>query len=103
MTKITLVLFWVLWLLDVLAALFGHRELIMGVFGRYAAPTPKYIWLWVILLGAIMAVICGSLYLKNHGRSTAALIVAAIPLVLALPYLLYIGVILISGGKNAWR
>lgn len=103
MSKTTLILFWVLWLLNVLAALMGHREFIMGMFGRYAAPTPKYIALWVGILAIMLAIICISLYLKNHGRSSAAITVVAIPLVLALPYILWIGAVIVMGGKNAWR
>jgi len=96
-----LVLFWVLWLLDVLAALYGHREFIMGVFGQYAAPTAGYILMWTVLLVAILAILFGSVYLKNHSQPTAALIVAAVPVVLSLPFLLYILAIVIA--RPDWR
>lgn len=48
MSKTTLILFWIMWLLDVLMALFGHREFINGVFGRYAAPNFTYKAFWVL-------------------------------------------------------
>ncbi len=102
MSKTTLILFWVFWLLDVLAALFGYREFIGGVFGRYAAASSKYIGLWTVLLIVILLIICGSLYFKNRGQSTAAIIVAVIPLVLALPYALFMAVVMASG-KNSWQ
>jgi len=103
MSKTTLLLFWVFWLLDVLIALLGYREFIGGVFGRYAAPSFKYVALWVTLLLAALLIVCGSLYLKNHDRPSAALTVAAIPLVLALPYVLWLGVAVLSGSKANWR
>jgi len=103
MSKTTLLLFWAAWLLDVLVALLGYREFIGGVFGRYAAPSLKYIALWAALLLAAMLIIWGSLYFKNHDRPAAALIVAAIPLALALPYVLWLGVVMLSGSKTNWH
>ena len=100
MTKITLTLFWVLWLLDVLIVLFGYREFLQGLFGRYAAPTSNYIFIWMVLFIAALLVIGGSLYFKNHGRATIALSVAAAPMVLAVPYLLWLAVILFSGNTR---
>ncbi len=102
MSKTTLISFWVLWLLDVLIALFGYREFIGGIFGRYAAPSSKYVVMWVFLLVAILLVIVGSLYFKNQERSSAAITVAAIPLVLALPYALFLAVVMLSG-KTRWN
>ncbi len=102
MTNNMLLLFWVLWLLDVLAALFGYREFISGVFGRYASASPKYLSLWIPMLIAILLIITGSLYLKNHERPMAAIIVAVMPVVLALPYALFLGALML-GGKNNWR
>ena len=103
MTKTALLLFWAVWLLDVLVALFGYREFLNGLFGRYASPTSKYIGLWVVLLAAALVIIGGSLYLKNQGRSAMALGVAAIPMILALPYLLWLAVVLLSGNNTNWR
>jgi predicted neutral ceramidase superfamily lipid hydrolase len=102
MSKTTLVFFWVIWLLDVLMALFGYREFINGVFGQYAVPSSKYLVLWAVLLVAFLLILFGSLYFKNHERPSAALIVAAIPLVLALPYALFMAAVLISG-NNRWN
>ena len=102
MEKSTLVLFWIMWLIDVLIALLGYREFIGGVFGRYAAPTMKYVTLWVLLLLAMLLLIGGSLYFKNHGKSAVAMSIAAIPLVLALPYALFLAVVMM-GGKNNWQ
>ncbi len=102
MTKTILLLFWLLWLLDVLAALYGYREFINGVFGRYSVSSPKYLSLWIPLLLGIVLIICGSLYFKNHDRPTIALIIAVIPVVLALPYALFLGAMML-GGKNNWR
>jgi hypothetical protein len=101
MTKTTLILFWVLWLLDVLAALYAHREFLTGLFGQYSAPSPTFILMWVALLAVILAILFGSIYFKNHGSPTTALMVAAAPLVLALPYLLWMGMILIM--RPNWR
>ena len=103
MSKTSLLLFWIFWLLDVLIALFGHREFIMGVFGRYSSPSLSYILMWTALLGAGLLIISGSLYLKNHGQLTAALGVAAIPLVLALPYVLWLGVAILGSKSGSWR
>lgn len=103
MTKSTLTLFWALWLLDVLIVLFGYREFIQGVFGQYAAPNSKYISLWLVLFVVAALVIGGSLYFKNHGRSTMALSVAATPLVLALPYILWLVVALLAGKNARWN
>lgn len=103
MTKSTLTLFWMLWLLDVLIVLFGYREFIQGVFGQYAAPNSKYISLWLALFVAAALVIGGSLYLKNQGRSAMALSVAATPLVLALPYILWLVVALLASKNTRWN
>lgn len=103
MTKTTLTLFWVLWLLDVFIALYGYREFIQGVFGRYAAPSRKYISLWIALFVVAAVVIGGSLYLKNEGWISAAFIVAAIPLVLALPYVFWLAIVLLSGKNARWN
>lgn len=97
-----LVFFWVIWHLDVLMALFGYREFIMGVFGRYAAANSSYIMLWTVLILVMLAIISGSVYLKNHDKPSVAMIVAAIPVVLALPYVLWLGALVIFGGNN-WR
>lgn len=102
MSGTTLIWFWVLWLLDVLAALFGFREFMNGAFGRYAITSSKYITLWVSLLTAILLILTGSLYFKNHALPLQAMIVAAIPLVLATPYALFMLAIM-TGGKNRWN
>ncbi len=102
MSKTSLILFWIFWLLDVLLALYGYREFILGVFGQYASPTPKYLGLWVVLLAAGLLILAGGIYLKDHGRTGLALTVVAIPMVLALPYLLYIVSVILLGPKN-WR
>ncbi len=97
-----LVLFWVVWLLDVLIALFGYREFIGGVFGRYASASSKYVLLWVFILIALLLIIGGSLYFKNQERASTAITVAVIPLVLALPYALFLAVVMLSG-KTRWN
>lgn len=102
MSKTTLVLFWVMWLLDVLFALYGYREFIGGVFGRYASPSTRYIALWAGLLLFALLIICGSLYFKNQGNTGTALSIVAIPLVLALPYALYLAAVMI-GSKGKWQ
>ena len=103
MSKTSLILFWSLWLLDVLIALFAYREFMGQFFGRYSGGQPmKFILLWVLILAAIVLVIAGSLYFKNHDRSSAAITVAIIPLILALPYALFLGVLMLSGG-NRWN
>ncbi len=103
MSKTTLILFWVIWLIDVLIALFGYREFITGIFGRYAAPSTKYGLLWVALLLAALLIIGGSLYFKNQGQPATAMSVACIPLVLALPYILWLTVVIVSGKSTNWR
>ncbi len=103
MSKTTLLIFWIIWLIDVLAALFAHREFIVGVFGRYAAPNSKYIFLWTIILCAFLIILYGSIYLKNHGQSKAALTVVSIPVVLALPYLLFLGAVILGGRNTNWH
>lgn len=102
MGKTTLVLFWIMWLLDVLMALFGYSEFMNGLFSRYANPSFKYVTLWVCLLIFILLIIIGSAYFKSHGQPSMAMTVAAIPLVLALPYVLFLAVS-IMGGKNNWH
>lgn len=102
MSKTILLFFWIMWLLDVLMALYGYNEFLMGVFGRYASPTGKYYGIWIVLLLFILLVICGSVYFKNHNQNFLALALAAIPLLLALPYLLFLGTMML-GGKNNWR
>lgn len=102
MSNTMLLFFWIVWLLDVLIALFGYREFIGSVFGRHASASPKYLTLWLAMLAAILLVIMGSLYFKNHGRPSAALTVVVIPLVLALPYSLFLGGLMLSG-KNRWN
>ncbi len=103
MSKTSLTLFWVIWLIDVLIALYGYREFIQGVFGQYAAPNSKYITLWIVLLVVALLVIGGSLFFKNQGNTTMAFSVAALPLVVALPYALWMAVILISGKNARWN
>lgn len=102
MTDTMLVAFWVMWLLDVLMALLGYREFIGGVFGRYASPSAKYLALWVPLLIVMLLILAGSVYCKNHDLPWLALKIAAIPLALALPYGLFMAVVLVSS-KNNWR
>lgn len=102
MSKTTLVFFWIIWLLDLLMTLYGYNEFLTGVFGHYASPSSKYLAMWIFILVILLLILCGSVYLKNHGQSSMALIVAAIPMVLALPYLLFLGVS-IFGGSNNWR
>ena len=103
MTKTSLTLFWVIWLLDVLIVLYGYREFIQGVFGQYAAPSSKYISMWVVLFAIASLVIGGSLYFKNIGNTTMAFSVASAPLVLALPYAFWLAVVLISGKNARWN
>lgn len=103
MSKTTLILFWVMWLIDVLMTLFGYREFIMGMFGRYSSPSPTYVTMWVSILLIAFAVISGSLYFKNQGQTMASMIVVALPLVLALPYALFMGVVMLSGKNAHWR
>ena len=102
MSKTTLVFFWIIWLVDVLMALFGYREFIQGVFGQYAAPNSKYLTLWSGILVAFLLILSGSLYFKHQGQASTAMTIAAIPLVLALPYALFLAVAML-GGKNSWR
>ena len=103
MSLIALTLFWVIWLIDVLITLYGYREFIQGVFGQYAAPTSKYISMWIVLFLIAALVIGGSLYFKNQGNTTMAFSVAALPLVVALPYALWLAVVLISGKNARWN
>lgn len=103
MSKTAILIFWIIWLLDVLIALLGYREFISGAFGRYAAPSGKYIALWITLLLAALLIISGSLLLKNKGQINTAISIAAIPLVLALPYALWILSTMIFGKGNMWR
>lgn len=103
MSLIALTLFWVIWLIDVLITLYGYREFIQGVFGQYAAPTSKYISMWIVLFTIAALVIGGSLYFKNQGNTTMAFSVAALPLVVALPYALWLAVVLISGKNARWN
>lgn len=103
MTKTQLTFFWVLWLLDVLVALYGYREFIQGVFGQYSAPTSKYILLWVVLLAVALGILVSSVYFKNHGSNTMAFSVAAAPLVLALPYIFWLVVVLLTGKNARWN
>ena len=102
MSKTLLLLFWIVWLLDVLMALFGYNEFMMGVFGRNAGPSSKYLTMWIVLLAVMLLILGGSLYFKNHGQSMMALIIAAIPVLLALPYVLFVAAMMM-GGKNNWR
>lgn len=103
MSKTTLIFFWIIWLVDVGVALFGYREFINGVFGRYAAPSAKYIMLWVTLFAAMLLILGTSWFLKNQGKSGTALGVAAIPLILALPYILFLVAMIIGGRSTNWR
>ncbi len=103
MTTKILTLFWVLWLIDVLITLYGYREFIQGVFGQYAAPSAKYISMWIVLFLIAALVIGGSLYFKNQGKTAIAFSVASVPLVLALPYVLWLAVVLLSGKNARWN
>ena len=103
MSKTTLTIFWVLWLLNVLAALYGWREFLQGVFGQYAAPTSRYIFLWLTLMVIMLVVLAGSIYLKNHDLTTAAISLVSGPLVVALPYLLWLAVVLVAGRNARWN
>lgn len=103
MSKTTLIIFWVIWLLDVRFALYGYWEFIGGVFGRYAAPTSKYITIWIGLLAFALFVLGGSVYFKNSGETTLAMGIVGLPLVFALPYGLWLAVLMLSGSKANWR
>ncbi len=102
MSATTLVWFWVLWLLDLLAALFGFREFMTGAFGQYPITSTKYVRLWVALLIAILLILTGSIYFKNHAQALVAMVIAAIPLMIATPYALFL-LVLMSSGKNRWN
>jgi len=103
MSKTSLVLFWIIWLIDVLILLFGHQEFLQLVFGRNSSPGIKTIGIWVFLIVLMLLIICGSLYLKNHAKATMAIMVSSIPLVIALPYFLWLGVVLFSGKSTNWH
>ena len=103
MSNSMLIVFWVVWLLDVLLALYGYREFIQGVFGQYAAPNAKYIFLWTGLLLGILAILGGSLYLKRHDSPVMAVGVAAAPLVLLSPYGLFLLAMLVFGRNTRWN
>jgi hypothetical protein len=103
MSKNSLVMFWVFWLLDVLLILFAYREFIMLTFGQYAAPNFKLVALWVVLLLAAFGIIAGSIYLKNHEQTRLAIGLAAVPLVLMLPYVLFLLVMVIGGSNTRWN
>lgn len=103
MTTKFLTLFWVIWLIDVLITLYGYREFLQGLFGQYAAPSSKYISMWVVLFIFAALVIGGSLYFKNQDRATMALSIAATPLVLASPFILWWAVIMLSGKNIRWN
>jgi hypothetical protein len=103
MSKTSLILFWVFWLLDVLLALLGHREFINAMFGRYASPTLKLSAVVIILLMLMVFILWISLYFKNHERGSLALGIAAIPIIPTLCYLLWMGMILIMGRNTNWQ
>ena len=103
MSKTTLIIFWVIWLLDVRFALYGFWEFIGGVFGRYAAPTSKYITMWIGLLAFALLILGGSLFFKNSGQNTLAMGTVALPLVFAAPYGLWLLAMIIGGSKTNWR
>ena len=103
MTKTTLVLFWVMWLADVLITLYGYREFIQGVFGQNAAPSRKYISLWMVLFLAAFLVIGGSLYFKNHQQAGMAITLVSAPLVLAVPFVLWMAVLMVIGKNARWN
>ena len=103
MTKTTLVLFWVMWLVDVLITLYGYREFIQGVFGQYATPSRKYISLWMVLFLVAFIVIGGSLYLKNHHQTGMAFALVSVPLVLTTPYVLWMALIALIGKNARWN
>lgn len=81
--------------------LYGYLDL-QGMFGQYAAPSSKYISMWVVLFLIAAVVIGGSLYFKNQGM-VIAFSVASVPLVLALPYVLWLAVALLSGKNARWN
>lgn len=103
MSKTQLVLFWIIWLLDVLMGLLGHRQFITLIFGRYASPGFKLAAIWIAILLVMLLILYASLYFKNHERGTLALTIAAVPVALALPYVLWLGVILIAGRNTNWH
>ena len=103
MTKTSLTLFWAIWLIDVLITLYGYREFLQGMFGQYAAPSSKHISMWVVLFLIAAVVIGGSLYFKNQGKTAIAFSVASVPLVLALPYVLWLAAALLSGKNARWN
>ncbi len=103
MSKTSLILFWIIWLLDVLLALFGHREFINAMFGRYASPTSKMTAMWIIILVGMVLILGISLYLKNHGRGSLAIGIAAIPLIPTVLYLLWMGMVLILARNTNWN
>ncbi len=103
MSKTSLILFWIIWLVDILILLFGHQEFLLIMFGRNSSPGTRQIGIWASLLMVMLLIIIISLYLKNHEKGTMAIMVCSIPLLIALPYLLWLGVVLFSGKGTNWH
>jgi hypothetical protein len=103
MSNYTLLLFWALWLGTAYGTLRAYGELINGVFGQYATPTPQYLRFWILLIVAALLVLGGSVYLKSHGQPTSALWLVAVPALIASPYLLFLLIVLLFGRKMRWN
>lgn len=103
MSKTSLILFWIIWLVDILILLFGHQEFLLILFGRNSSPGTRQIGIWASLLVVMLLIIIIGLYLKNQDKGTMAIMVSSIPLLIALPYLLWLGVVLFSGKSTNWH
>lgn len=103
MSKTSLILFWIIWLVDILILLFGHQEFLLILFGRNSSPGTRQIGIWASLLMVMLLIIIIGLYLKNQDKGTMAIMVSSIPLLIALPYLLWLEVVLFSGKSTNWH
>lgn len=89
--------FWVLWSIDVLAALVVLFFFLAGVAD--GSVSSFNIGIWTILLAVVAAVVCGGWWLRSSGRTGLAAMVLSILAVPTLLYMLFMLLVITSGAS----
>ncbi len=103
MTRFSLFAFWFLWLADVFIALLSHRELTGHLFGRNAGPPSRAAAIWAMICLLLLMILWAGVHFKNKGQSGLAIGITASPVVILLPYVLWMAAVLIMGKNTDWR
>ena len=91
--------FWVLWSVDVLAALVVLFFFLAGIAD--GSVSSFNLGIWTVLLAAVAAVVCGGWWLRSNGRTGLAAVVLSVLAVPAVLYMCFVLLVITSG--TSWN